>query len=79
MHPHNVAGERALHLVWELDVAAACGLVAPAPGDVADGVAAASENKHGLAKPEESGLQPKTTNKKYRMRFGFDEKGMEGK
>ena len=42
-----------MHLVRQLDVAAAGCFIAPTARHIADGVAAAAENKHGLAVPKE--------------------------
>ncbi len=53
------AGGRAAYLVGQLDVDAARGLVAPASRHVADSVATAAEDQHGLAVPEEKRLQAK--------------------
>ena len=40
------------NLVRKFDVAAAGGFVAPAPRHVANGIATAAEDKHGLAVPK---------------------------
>ena len=49
-----------MHLVGQLDVAAAGCFIAPTARHIADGVAAAAENKHGLAVPVGYWLRPKT-------------------
>jgi hypothetical protein len=55
------------YLVWKFDVAAAGGFVAPAPRHVANGIATAAEDKHGLAVPKKQILnsnRKSTQNKK---------------
>ena len=57
----NAGGwEAGMHLVRQLDVAAAGCFIAPTARHIADGVAAAAENKHGLAVPVGYWLRPKT-------------------
>jgi hypothetical protein len=56
---NRLLGERAADLVGQLNVDAARGLVAPASRHVADSVAAAAEDEHGLTVPAEKRLQAK--------------------